>query len=256
MTTETTTEEKKRKPIEANIDRECLKCGKHYKAKNSASKFCSDICRNTFNQSQKRKPNAAPLGSIDDKSPAFPKPVAAPTFTDIPAHLKIGVDLLTKEAQRWEDAFKDERQKRKDLQAKFEAQREELAKLKVDHQIEAIQNAKPSGLNGLAENPLVLKLMDHAGPALGAWLAKMADASNTSMTGTDGQLDDATAKQLHDINSWFVTLEEKQREEVYKLLFVLGQSKTPAIFNDTVLRLQNILKNGSIITPYQGYGTL
>jgi hypothetical protein len=265
---ETTTEEKRtRKVLEAKHDRECLECKKQYKAKYEHSKFCSDFCRSTFNRKAASKAaTASKLNGIDKMEKEtnvpslFPKDAAGatPVFHNLPAHLAIAVDLLKNDGKRWEHAYNQEREKRKEIQAKYIEAKDELAKIKVDHKIESIENAKPSGLSGLAENPLVLKLMEHAGPALGAWLMKMQGESTPGqlMSGMEGQLDEVTQKQLSDINSWYLTLSDKAKAVLYDVLHSLGQSKTPEILNDTLLRIQNILKSGSVITPYAGYGTI
>jgi hypothetical protein len=190
------------------------------------------------------------------KLPSSPV-VGSPIFQGLSPQMAIAVDLLKQDSRRWEDLYKEEREKRKKMQGKYEETKDELVKLKVDHRIESIENAKPSGLQGFSENPIVLKLVEHVGPALGALMMKFADGpTQGQLVGTDGQLDEVAQGQMNDIIKWMSELPVETRGVLYEVLHQLAQSKTIEILNDTLMRMRNILKAGTVIIPHQGYGTM
>ena len=183
--------------------------------------------------------------------------VGTPIFQGLTPQMQIAVDLLKQDARRWEQLYKEEKEKRKKISDKYETLREELAAIKVDNRIAEIENKKPGGLEGLAENPLVLKLADHVGPALGALMMKLADNTPSSaLLRTDGQLDEVTQTQANEMIKWFVSLPQDTRGVVYEILTEWAGAKSIEVLNDTLQRMRNILKTGTVITPYAGFGTI
>lgn len=264
--------------LEKKFDHTCIHCHKPFKSAYKKSSYCSAACKskqgrinkaNSLNMTPtteeiKVTENAkvTPLQKV--RPPKLPKAasdstvvVGTPIFDGLTPQMQIAVDLLKQDARRWEQLYREEKDKRKKIADKYETLRDEVAELKVDHRIEAIENKKPGGLEGLAENPMILKLMDHVGPALGALMVKLVDNSPSSqLVGVDGQLDEITQTQANEMVKWFISLPEDSRKVVYEILTEWAGAKSIEVLNDTLLRMRNVLKAGTVITPYAGFGTI
>jgi hypothetical protein len=244
----------------------CAECDDEFETASHNARFCSASCKwkheNKRGKEKNMKPDQQKLPSLQKQAIEGASPQAS-----------IAIDLLRQEARRWEDMYREERDSHKkdvekfeakceDLTNRFENAKDELAKLKVDQKIELIENAKPSGLQGLADNPLVMKLMDHVGPALGAIMMKLSDFGPPAagqMAGTDGQLDEISQGQLHDINQWFLTLPVATRAAIHEAFHSMSEVKTNELLLDTVVRFNNMIKNGSTVQSNQNayqYGNM
>jgi hypothetical protein len=263
------------KTLEKKYDHVCIVCNGGFKSSHKKSSYCSNSCRSKHNRSAKKTSlNMAPDTEAKEQQPRPLKMngeakgnnghngesraiVGTPIFHGLSPQMQIAVDLLKQDSRRWEQLYSQEKEKRKKVSDKYETLREELATIKVDNKIAEIENKKTGGLEGLAENPLILKLVDHVGPALGALMLKLGDSSPSSqLIGTDGQLDEITSTQANEMVKWFTSLPADTRGVVYDVLTELAASKSIEVLNDTLLRIKNILKSGTVIMPYAGFGTI
>lgn len=90
--------------------------------------------------------------------------------------------LLLKEAERWETAYKEERAARKKLKEENEKLRTKLAETATDQKIKDLEaeHKKPSGLAGLAEDLGPLLNNEYIGPVIGSLISKLATGAVTS----------------------------------------------------------------------------
>lgn len=245
----------------------CETCNKEFESHRRHARFCSDKCR-SINTRKRHKLNGI-MTTTKEEQTKPPKVngssngsshgtavVATPIFQGLTPQMQIAVDLLKQDARRWEEMYREEKAARKKTEDSLKEKVDELARIKVDHQIESIENKRPSGLQGLAESPIVAKLLDHVGPALGALMMKLTDGSGPGLIGTDGQLDELTQTQISEFNKWFAGLHPDQRGVIYEIIVSWAQSKTPEILNDTLVRIKNILRSGTVIMPHVGYGNI
>lgn len=267
------------KTQEKKHDQICVVCKTAFKSSRAKHSTCSNSCRSKLaRQNRKTSLNMTPE---EEEKPRFaempPKAkvngkmngnnchighsaavVGTPIFHGLSPQMQIAVDLLKQDSRRWEQLYKDEKEKRKKVTDRYETLREEMASIKVDHRISEIENKRPSGLEGFAENPMVLKLLDHVGPALGALMLKLGDggAPSSQLIGTDGQLDEITQTQSNEMIKWFISLPTDTRTMVYEILTELAASKSIEVLNETLMRMRNILRSGTVIMPHVGFGTI
>jgi hypothetical protein len=243
--------------VENPREKKCEECSTPFTSMLKRARFCSGKCR-----AKNARKNGTSLGiAFKETGSQLPVPASQRTsmhvLSQTDPQTQVVMDILTKEASRWEDAWKEERTQRKELQKANAALKEQLAALKVDHQMEALENSKPSGLAGLADNPLVQKLFEHAAPALGAFLMRYAEGAPQQMiSGTDGQLDETTQKQLADLNTWYAQLPQAAKDGVYQVLTDLAKIQNPELLNLTLTKIHNLIniKNGRSIPHMQAVG--
>jgi hypothetical protein len=231
----------------------CEECGTEFEVKKHGARFCSDICR--YRAHRKGKKSSGP-GTIDDRDDAgdFPstKMVTSlnglsPQAQYIITHLRDQLKEQKEEARRLRDKYEAERTQK-------EALKDKLQQLETDHKIEAIQNSKPSGLQGIVSGlgqlpPEVLQTLGQSlGPVLGRLTEKLfgggASPAGLPMAGTDGQLDEAQGKVLQ-FNQWFIGLSKPLQEGVYAILVRIANQPSEDQLQQILMRIQTLLNNGT-----------
>jgi hypothetical protein len=224
-------------------------CGKEFVTKSAAAKFCTDQCRNAAwfkNQKQQR-----PSIESEDKKPAPEKSLTA-SFTNgsLPPQAVWIISELTRSRDLLQTQLNDEKTSRKEFQRQKLDLERQIEKIKFDHELEALKNAKPTGLNGLSENPFVLKVLEHVGPGLNAILMKYGQPGPDQLVaGTDGQLDGDQQNHLKQIVNWYTQLPTPLQNQVYLTIDAFAHIPNAQSLDASLKRIQNLLKNGTTATP-------
>lgn len=247
-------------------DRTCVQCGKAYdtSTSNSPNLFCSEVCRHKHQRVRKKQKidqlrqqaqsalngnngngeSSSPVAIVEEKLPVQnSKPVSDRQATmhitsSMPPHMALMVDLLKKEATRWEKAYQEEKASKKRLAIDNQALRDRLKEIELK---------KPTGLQGLAESPLMKDLLPFVGPALGRLAEGIANAAMPGagqIAGTNGQLDAQLEKEVHDINQWYISLPRQQQQEVFAILDMLANAKSPEAMSLIAKKILTLIKNG------------
>lgn len=168
-------------------------CGKQFEGR-KGKVYCSSTCRSKASIMRtlsgivdNEKPEAAGNTNNEqqtNKTDQHRSPIKI-TGTISP----IEAQLLLKEADRWESAYKEKKASLKKAKEQIENLRHELAEIKSEQKLKSIEDEykKPSGLDGILESPLGQQLMPHIGPVLGRLLERAVDAGTApGVAGTDG----------------------------------------------------------------------
>ncbi len=230
-------------------NRNCDQCGKDYEYKLSTSKFCSDICRVKYSNlhkgekkestSEETKPAKVLNGLTVQQQQALPS---------LPPAAQYIINHQEKEIKRWEDQYKEEVADHKKLREQYQALKDEIATLKTDQKIEEM--AKPSGLDGIMEHPVVVALMPHIGPSIGKLLDKHLvgeGMSTTQMMGIEGQLDGEPAQWAKSMLQWYVGLPVEAQAAFAGLVNELTKV-TPNELPNTIAKIINVVSNGTTIS--------
>lgn len=204
------------------------------------TKFCCDDHRTQWNATH-RKPR---LGNIQvdrpatSSQPASIEPPMPKAITPvIPAGLsdsaQFMVQWLAKDRDRYETLFNSERELRKKLRDEKDKLEKEFEKYKYEQQLEKISNSKPSGLQGISENPLVLKLAEHAGPALGKILERLADPT-PQLAGPENNAALGFAQ-------WLATKQPETQQYIMKMLSALAQLPDEATLMQRISQIESIV---------------
>lgn len=173
--------------------RTCKECGNEYQhgVGYRFGHYCSRMCKN--HGYVKKIKERAVLGQLplietkpEPKQPTPPmqntEPVQKPVNFTLPGHIEptaqFLITFITKDRDRFEELYKQERATRQKIRNEKDSLEKEFEKYKYQQELEKIASAKPSGLQGLSENPLVSKLVDHIGPALGKLAERLVDQPN------------------------------------------------------------------------------
>lgn len=161
-----------------------------------------------------------------------PTPINVPAGLDANAQFIIG--MISRERDRFEDLYKREREKRENIWSEKYKLEKEYEQYKYQQQVDAIANAKPTGLSGLGENPLVMKLIDHVGPALGKLAERMVDQP-AALAGTGGE------NPALQFAQWLATKTPETQAYVLKMLGALMQTKDEGELNQRIAQIQNLV---------------
>lgn len=229
-------------------ERVCQLCKKEYKTPIANSKFCSDLCRGRAHREKKFNQQI----DISETSPNMNTPSALPTvkpvFTGLAPHMQIAVDLLQKEATRWEEAFKKESAAHEKTKAELIKLKEDILRKEHEQTLQGIEDAKPGMfeniLNGI--NQLPAPILEQIAPVLG----RLANAFVPQQLGMGGQLDDNTQGLVN----WLQTLPEDLRTHVMVLVASLSQLP-PAELTQKLSQIKNLFTHGTTITNNTMWGT-
>lgn len=122
------------------------------------------------------------------------------------------INHLTEEKKRWEKLYNDEKEARKKLKEKNEELEKKILNMENETRISAIENAKPSGLNGLLSSPHADKLIELCAPLLQRIMEPQQPVAQ--MTGTEGQ--QQTPAMV--FQNWFVKLSLPTQQTVWRML--------------------------------------
>jgi DNA repair exonuclease SbcCD ATPase subunit len=225
----------------------CAQCNNEFETSNIKAKFCSDSCRSKAHRNLRRN-GASDVEEVKESPRHSTQLVASlnglpPQAQYIITHLKEQLSDSKEEMKRLRDKYETEKKLSSDL-------KEKIAKIEVDHRIEALENAKPSGLQGIVQNlgNIPPEVMAQLGPALGKLVDRLFGGSvqpQLQVAGTDGQLDSNTQAKVQAFNNWFASLAEPLQEVVYAMLVKLANSPSEEALQNNVTRILNLLNNGA-----------
>lgn len=251
METTTTPEDK---PVSQPKERSCDHCGTSYpfitlnKSGEPSSKYCSDKCR--WAAAKKRKSGMA---YDDEKKQKADAPLMGMSIASLSPQSQYIISHQEKENNKLQRELDNARDENRALVDKNNALREEIAEIKTDYRIKEIEDKKPSGLQGLADNQLVQQLIPHIGPSLGRLMERWLGGSQ-QLAGLDAaQLDEEATQQISSINAWFASLPKEGQHMVYTILDSMANIQGPQL-GETLNRIINLLKNGTTAIP-SGNGT-
>lgn len=231
----------------------CKGCGKEYPAKLARSKFCSGTCRAAYARKH-------PTEDITDIEPIEKK-------SDLPATMVTSLPGLPPQAQyiighmkelnaELKEDNKDLKKALDDLKVKNDSLKEELATIKREHEIEAIRNEKPSGLAGLAENPMIQQMiphvMPHIGESVGKLITKLVDKGTGQMGGVEVPGEGEVKQQALSIANWYAKQDKPTQESVYWMINTFVGMSTEQIAS-TISKINNLLKHGTTAQPFGNY---
>jgi hypothetical protein len=161
--------------------KQCDHCHKDFEAKRIDKRFCSTSCRSKASILSRAKlgeveasPNKSQRMEIDTNIPG----------TDV--RTQYVIESQKREIDRFEKQYNNEAAESKRLRDEVAALKETIVGMKTDAKIAEIEGSKKSALEGLGENPIVLKILEHAGPAIGAMAMKLVEGNGaTQMQGID-----------------------------------------------------------------------
>lgn len=171
-------------------------CSKQFEANRKDKKYCSQACR-TKDSLLRAQVNSSPGSPTEVQTPKpqaelFDKPVPRMEISKpegLNFQMQYVFDSQKKEIERWEKQFNEEREKRKKLAEEKAKLATELAELKTDQRI--AEYAKPSGLAGFMDNPLIKEMSPHIGPVLAGIVERMlTPAPAIAPTTIDGVTDE------------------------------------------------------------------
>lgn len=215
-------------------------CGKSFApyysmvARRIDTKYCCDDHRRQAQQLRLEK-RATRLQQIinnppmqTEKETAIPKlSVALPGNMD--TGTKLALDMIIRDRDRWEKLYLDERGRRKDHQTKVQQLQQEILTLKHEHQMEKISSAKPTGLAGLAESPL----MQHIGPALGKLAEKFVDGIASPQLGAAGAPDHAAQ-----FSAWLATKQPETQAALWAMLLTLSREQDETVLQARIAQIE------------------
>lgn len=242
--------------------RECDECKNEYVFKSEKSRFCSDKCRNLHGvKSRKQKMNGTAANDQIDRDDYNQDDDhhRNDSSTKLVGSLK-GLDVQSQYIiTHQRDIITDLKEKRSKLETRVEnltTQRDELQK-KLDRiELEnSLGMAAKSGLNGISENPLVLKVLDHVGPSLGAWLSKLAEGKGSGVSQLTGMenLSQDVQRQVMEISQWYTMQPEPVQQSVYAILDSFANAEPEKQLPMLLKQMTNLLKNGTSATSNRQY---
>lgn len=215
-------------------------CGKSFApyysmvARRIDTKYCCDDHRRQAQQLRLEK-RATRLQQImnnppmqTEKETAIPKlSVALPGNMD--TGTKLALDMIIRDRDRWEKLYFDERTKRKDHQTKVQELQQQILTLKHEHQMEKLATAKPTGLAGIAESPL----MQHIGPALGKLAEKFVDG-----IAAPAQLGAATSDNAAQFSAWLATKQPETQAALWAMLLTLSREPDETVLQARIAQIE------------------
>ena len=172
-------------------------------------------------------------------------------------------NMLNKEADRFEEAAKEQKQKAEKLLAENEKLREELAQIKTDQRIAEVEaeHAKPTGLQGITDSLKGILDNQYIGPVIGDVIRGfMSGGLRLPQAGAAGggvgELNEAVVEVLQ----WFSTQDAQVQQNFKLLVDALNAVQDKARVPDLLARLVNVINQGSTIvrsnsSASMGYGS-
>lgn len=247
------------------VKKTCPNCNKEFDAKRNRIVYCSNTCANQHHarkvkelkgslgqtvlnlESNEPKPTPQKEKVVVSDIPKRAERMTLPGSTDV--HTQFVINMLYKEVDRFEDSAKEYKGKAEKLQSENEKLRDELAKIKTDQQIADIQaaNAKPSGLSGLIDQAKGLLDNQYLGPVAADLLRGFLTGGMPSIAQAQHISGGGDAETI-EVLQWFGTQEKTVQDNfkalVQALIALPDQTRVP----DLLVRLVNVIKQGSSIT--------
>lgn len=267
------------------------KCKKQFNARRNIVQYCGVPCANQH-KADKIKEALQGLNITNDaatpQAELFPKPEVKEAkevkkektkvvMDDLPKRternsISLGnvdmqtqyvFNMLNKEADRFEDAAKEQKQKAEKLLAENEKLREELAQIKTDQRIAAMEaeHAKPSGLQGITESLKGILDNQYIGPVIGDVIRGfMSGGLRLPQAGAAGGGVGELNEIVVEVLQWFSTQDAQVQQNFKLLVDALNAVQDKARVPDLLARLVNVINQGSTIvrsqsTASMGYGS-
>jgi hypothetical protein len=225
-------------------------CSNEFSPARSDQRFCSDKCRSAHTRYLKKNglnPEPRKAQSSPSSQQQFtPAPMVSAGIgkIDIPDNMPLQAQWVMKQQDREIDRLTGENQKLvskcEQITTERDKLRDDIAELKTENKIRDIENAKPTGLNGLFPSGLEGFLNNpHIAPVVAALMGKILNVS--SPPGVDAPTEnDAVSALLNWINS---QPEEVQQSfgELMSLIVPMEGDKVASILKQMI----NLVKNGS-----------
>ncbi len=236
--------------VQPGRTRECDVCHREYVYKKISSKFCSSKCKDAFHTAQRSQR----VGSVTDTNvaptPAGPTPIASrkqsEIFADQPIHIRIAVDLLTRDRDSWAERCKKLEKEVEDLEEEL-GEIEEKMSLK-DHQLNGLQEQQPTSFQKFM-SAIPAEVMVEMAPRLGSAVDMLFNGFRGGLSGAGTKGD----PQLDAFIAWFGKLPPEMQSKVVPVITAIAQKEGLAL--DSLLsRLTNILKYDNPLGQ-QNYGT-
>lgn len=247
--TTTTSEPANDKPA-----KKCEHCGNDH-TRGKKSRFCGDRCKNAWHRSN---PRARMNDRNDSEEENYNLPVLQSekvVLTGIDPKAQYIIQDQARQIRELKQQYLIEKQKRSKAKDKNHQLEKELMQLRNDHALEAVENKKPSTLEGLAASPLMAELMPFLGPALGQLASGMVarvtggGPQPGGMQGVEGQLDAEAQSQLIEINNWYSKIAPEEQTSVYEVMNTF--TKLPADkLKDVLTRMKRLLNHGTTATNH------
>lgn len=189
----------------------CKECGKEMdilRLNNPfPKKYCSRSCRHRSARKNLRGIDtviASPQQSTFSNQQSSFKADPQSTFI---------ISELTKDRDRWEKSFNDEKAKREKLKEQKEELEKKITEIQNENRIAAIESAKPSGLSGILQSDAGSKLLEMCAPFIQRMMEAQPQQAQPQMTGTDGHQTPAVM-----FEGWFTKLSMSTRQTVWNML--------------------------------------
>ncbi len=172
----------------------------------AGKKYCSGSCRAKASLASQLK-----LSGLTPEAKTQNVGLAPIAKQQDPSSLYI-INHLTEEKKRWETLYNTERESRKKLKEKNEELEKKILQMENEQRISAIENAKPSGLNGILQTEAGTKLIELCAPLIQKILEPGAAAA-PQIAGTPGQQTPAAL-----FEQWFNKLTLPTQQTVWRML--------------------------------------
>lgn len=232
-------------PVKTFPRKACEECGTEFDVKKGGARFCSDTCRSRAFRKGKRSVLQA------DEPSARPARNDAPTHSTqivtsmaaLPPHAQYIINQQEREITRWEKLYDEERTKRKALEEKNQTLKDQLKDMEHKQALNGIESAKPDLIDRLAGILQTLPPPVIEGIAMrflntGPGLPQLTG-------GTDGQLDADVQNKVIQFNQWFAGLAKPLQDGVYTLMVKLANAPSEEALQQTITKMQSVLKNGT-----------
>lgn len=254
-TTSATTEAKATMP-ERKIDCTCEQCKKEYKAAYARSRFCSDKCRVKFfrtkNASMKAENTTKSLAVNDSKETKEKEPrIPQPVFQNISPPMAIAVQMLQKDADRWERLYNEERKKAIDLDKELTKLKDESRDKEYKTKLDGIEAQKPDFLDrvlaglGNIPAPIIEQIAPIIGRITGALIPGDPNQAGPQQIG-GVQLDEMSTQLLQ----WISTLDEQNRNNLFIMIGKMMNMDNQKL-SASLTKAINLFKNGQLNGHHQ-----
>lgn len=243
------TPETNEEPQNAKLVKKCEHCGEDH-TRGKKSRFCGDKCKNAWHRNHPRE--RMDNRREDNEEENYNLPIVQSekvVLTGIDPKAQYIIQDQARQIRELKQQYAIERQKRSKAKDKNYQLEKELMQLRNDHALEAIENKKPSTLEGLAASPLVAELMPFLGPALGQLASGMVARVTGGplpggMQGVEGQLDAESQSHLSEINNWYSKISPDEQASVYEVMNTFTQLPADKL-KDVLTRMKRLLNHGT-----------
>lgn len=230
----------------ANImKRTCLYCNQEFESKSATAKYCcinhrskhwhvrhkqplngtADTAETTIKQTVKSKANVAPKPM---------EKIAAPTGLDFSTQMIF--KMIEKQRDDYESQWKDEKARNEKLRDEKLALEKEFTNFKYDSEKQKLIDAKPSGLAGIADHPVVKEIGIQLAPHIAGLLGRVMNPGLPEADSTALWLDQQT---------------DEVKGGIRDLITNISNIQDPVLMLKVIQQLISVIQKGSTINPQQ-----